>query len=103
LSEALDVVNHDVNQVGIDSSNNAYVAGAMTGSSWESAFIGGSYQPFTQFASGLGDTESLAIVRSSGPAISAPEFPLGGLAAVAIPLAALLLYNLARPRSRPVP
>jgi len=88
----------DVNQIGIDSSNNAYVAGAFYGYCWQSAYSGGSYQTFTQFASGLGDTESLAIIRA--PIFPTPEFPLGSLLAIVAPGGALIFYIVARSRFR---
>ncbi len=86
----------DVNQVGIDSSNNAYVAGAFYGYSWESAYSGGSYQIFTQFASGLGDTESLAIIRAAvitsttTTAQGVPEFGPAGLSTLLILLVGIV-------------
>jgi hypothetical protein len=52
----------DVNQMGVDSANNVYVAGDGSGAAYVSTFSNGGFQPFKVFASGLGDTESLAVL-----------------------------------------
>jgi hypothetical protein len=52
----------DVNQMGVDSANNVYVAGDASGSAYISVFSNGEYQPFKVFAAGLGDTESIAVL-----------------------------------------
>src|SRR5207249_668913 len=53
----------DVNQIAVDSANNVYAAGNSGGSVYISRFNNGTLGPFTVFASGLGDTESIVVLR----------------------------------------
>ena len=63
----------DVNQIAVDSQNNVYAAGNGSGIAYVSQFDGSSFSPFTSFASGLGDTESIVVLQQGPATPSNPE------------------------------
>jgi hypothetical protein len=53
----------DVNQIAVDGAGNAYAAGDGSGIIYISRVRGDGFAPFEAFASDLGDTESVAVLR----------------------------------------
>ena len=53
----------DVNQIAADSANNVYAAGDGSGNVYISRFSNGAFVPFSVFTGGLGDVESVVVLR----------------------------------------
>jgi sugar lactone lactonase YvrE len=51
----------DMNQMAVDSKNNLYAMGDGGGNMWISRFDGSKFADFVEFATGLGDSEAMAI------------------------------------------